>query len=116
MLMRRMVLAAAAIAAVSTGVWAAGNWSTLPIVGSPSFCASILGTGPTQAGQTGTGAGAVGGSTICGQTVPAGPTFLTGSELIPADTGLAGGAAPQTVVIPAPMLGNYLGTPRNFLH
>ena len=33
---RRTALAAAAIAALSSGVWAAGMWSTLPIVGSGS--------------------------------------------------------------------------------
>ena len=89
-------------------LWAAGNWSTLPIVGSPAVCVSnVSGTGgPTApylivpANTQGTTQG------ICGQVMPAGPIALTGNELIPADTGLANGAPPQTVVIPAGLLGS----------
>lgn len=104
---KRGILAAALVAAVAVPVaWAAGNWSTLPIVGGSSFCAAIVGSGPTQGGITGQGAGALGGSTICAQTVPAGPPALTGAETIPADTNAAGGASPQTVNIPVAALGN----------
>lgn len=112
---RRTALAAVGLAAMTAVALAAGNYSMYPIVGSASFCAAIVGSGPSQGGITGQGAGAVSGATICAQTVPAGPPFLTGNELIPADTGLTGGASPQSVVIPLPMLGNYYGTPRNFL-
>jgi hypothetical protein len=107
----RLALAAVLTAGIgSTLAYAAGMWPTLPIVGGGSYCASILGTGPTQSGQTGTGAGPVTGSTICGATIPAGPTALTGNELIPADTGLAGGAPPQTVVIPSAYLASGGGS------
>jgi hypothetical protein len=110
---RRTALALAGLAALATVAHAAGMFSTLPIVGSGSFCGStVSGTGGLG-GITGQGQGSTG--SICGQTIPAGPTFLTGSEIVPADTGLTGGAPPQTVAIPVPMLGNYWGTPRNFL-
>ena len=103
--LRRTALAAGVFLAALGGLaWGAGYWSTLPIVGGSSFCAAVVGSGPTQLGQTGQGAGtpATGGpATYCAQTVPAGPPALTGNELIPADTGLAGGAPPQTVVIPS---------------
>ena len=105
----RAGLSAVAVLAVTPAIlWAAGNWSTLPIVGSPAVCVSnVSGTGgPTApylivpANTQGTTQG------ICGQVMPAGPIALTGEELIPADTGLAGGAPPQTVVIPAGLLGS----------
>lgn len=99
-LSRTLVASLAAIAVASTAVWAAGNWSTLPTVGEGSFCASFV-TG--SAGQ------------ICAQTIPAGPPLLTGNELVPADTGLAGGAPPQTVTIPSALLANLSGFPKNSL-
>lgn len=81
-----------ALAAASTLAFAAGNWSTLPIVGGASFCA-----GNVTAGVPGT-------PSVCNQTVPAGPTSLTGNELIPADTNLPSGQQPQSVVIKPAML------------
>lgn len=104
---RTLLCAVAAVSAAGSLAWAAGSWSTLPIVGSPSFCGSIIGSGPSQSGITGQGAGAVGvgAGTICGETIPAGPPTASGTELIPADTGSAGGAPPQTVVIPSALLG-----------
>lgn len=100
--LRFAALAAIVCACVVPSIyaWAAGNWSTLPIVGGASF------SGGTSTGSSGT---------VSTSTVPAGPTFLTGSEEIPADTNLAGGASPQTVTIPVAMLGNFWGTPRNYL-
>ena len=96
-------LVAALALAIPAIAWSSGNWSTLPIVGSPSFCAStVTGTGGLG-GITGQGQGSTG--SICAQTVPAGPAALTGLELIPADTGLSGGAPPQTVDIPVSLLG-----------
>lgn len=103
----RFVAAAVAVVAAGTLAWGAGIWPTLPIVGQPSFCASFVSgvSSPANApylqvpGSTqGTGSG------ICGQTVPAGPTSLTGNELVPMDTGLAGGAPPQTVTAPTGLL------------
>lgn len=63
-------------------------FANLPIVGGAAYCARYAGDGTT-----------------CTGSVPAGPTVLTGTELIPADTGLAGGASPQTVSIAARSLG-----------
>src|SRR6266567_7975291 len=92
---------------------AAGLYSTLPIVGSASFCGStVSGTG-NLGGLTGQGQGTLG--SLCGQTIPAGPPFLTGAEIVPADTELAGGASPQTVAVPISLLSNFSGTPRNYL-
>ena len=87
---------------------AAGNWSTLPIVGEASFCASNV-SGvvlPTTQGPYGVVPGSTqgSGSGICGQTVPAGPADLTGAELVPADTGLLNGQPPATVTVPVPSL------------
>ena len=113
MKLRAGLLAACVLMIGCGGVIAAGSWSTLPIVGSASFCAStVSGVGGGTAnglgglgGITGQGQG-LGAGSICGQTVPAGPTGLTGEELIPADTGLGGGASPQSVTIPSGLLGS----------
>lgn len=104
---------------VTAGVWAAGNWSTLPQVAMSSFCASTVSgvTLPTAQGPYGIVPGSTQGtgSSICGQTVPAGPTALTGSEIIPADTQIANSAPPQTVTIPITLLDSgsysYLAVP-----
>ncbi len=81
---RRTALAAAVFAAVSgTIAWSAGNWSTMPIIGQGSFCGTtVTGTG-NLGGVTGQGQGTTG--SICAQTIPAGPTGLTGQETIPLD-------------------------------
>jgi hypothetical protein len=99
MLKRYLLVAGFAVTIASTAVYAAGNYSAYPIVGGSSFCLSTVGVNGQQ-GNTGQGGGSAGvAGSYCAQTVPAGPTILTGTELIPADTGLAGGAPPQTVVI-----------------
>jgi len=43
------------------------------------------------------------------------PSVVTGKECIPADTNLPSGQNPATVCIQSALLGNYFGTPRNFL-
>lgn len=91
------MLAVGVLAASTAAVLAAGNYSTYPIVGGASFCASTVTGASTFGGNTGQGQ-ATNGS-VCAQTVPAGPSIVTGSELIPADTGLANGAPPQTVTL-----------------
>ena len=106
--LRGGLLTLACLLVAPVGLWAAGNWSTLPIVGSPSVCVSnVSGTGGPTAPYL-IVPGSTQGTTqgICGQVMPAGPIALTGSELIPADTGLALGAPPQTVVIPSGLLGS----------
>lgn len=100
--LRFAALAAIVCAFVAPSIYAiaAGSFSTLPQVGQPTF------SGGTSTGSSGT---------VNTSSVPAGPTFLTGSETIPADTNLAGGAPPQSVTIPVTAFGNYGGTPRNYL-
>lgn len=93
-------LAASLAVVVPLVALAAGSFSTLPQVGQPSFSS---GTSTGAAGQ------------VSGPSVPAGPSFLTGLEVVPADTNIAGGASPQSVTIPVTMLGNYYSTPRNLL-
>jgi hypothetical protein len=96
----RGLLAVGLLAAVSTAAIAAGNYFTYPIVGSPAFCASSNPNSPAVGGVTGQQ-----GTLNCVQTVPAGPSALTGNELIPADTGQTGSSPPQTVTIPSSLLG-----------
>lgn len=100
---RSAAVGMAALLVTSGIVFAAGSFSTLPIVGSPSFCATtVSGTG-SLGGITNQGQGSTG--SICAQTVPAGPPSLTGNEIIPADTLLPGGASPQSVAISVTLLG-----------
>lgn len=106
---RSAAIAVSALILTSTALYAAGNYSTYPIVGGASFCASTVGVNG-QAGNTGQGGGAAGSNgAYCAQTVPAGPPALTGTELVPMDTGYANGAPPQTVVIPSTLLANGYG-------
>lgn len=88
----------AAIAAVvalvaSAGIsYAAGLWSTLPIVGGAAYCTgTVTGTG-NLGGITGQGQGTIG--SICGLTEPAGPATFTGTEMVPMDL-LAPGSSSQ---------------------
>ena len=122
--LRSAAVGLTALAAISAGAFAAGYFPGFPIVGQPTYCASISGIGntagtgqpsitgtPGQFGQGnpngGIGAGAnTGGNfnAVCNNFVPAGPTGLTGNELIPADTNLPNGQQPQTVYIPTALL------------
>ena len=91
--MKRKIIVALALAGtigISTA-YAAGLFPDYPVVGSATYCAG------TSSTATGTIIGAITG---CPNQVPAGPTVLSGSEQIPADTRIAGGAVPQTVLIP----------------
>lgn len=97
-----------ALAIASTAVYAAGLYSTFPIIGGASYCAStVTGTGGLG-GVTGQGQGSTG--SICGQTVPAGPTALTGTEVLPLDLYTPGatpaslGGQPATAVMPVTWL------------
>src|SRR6185437_13601057 len=86
---RKLFMALGLLAFVATPVLAAGLWPDFPIVGGASYCAS------TSTGVNGQ---------VCTVTVPAGPTALTGSETVPADTNLAQGQPPQTVKVPVTSL------------
>jgi hypothetical protein len=103
-------IATATLFAGAGAAWGAGNWSTLPIAGSGSFCGSTVSgvTLPSSQGPYGIVPGSTQGtgSGICGQTIPAGPAEASGTYLIPADTGLTGGAPPQTVTIPNALVGS----------
>ena len=90
MKLRRLGLGIAALVATVLAASAAGMFNNLPVVGASStaYCALYAGDGTTCTGY-----------------VPAGPTALSGSELIPADTQLSGGASPQTVRIKPASLG-----------
>jgi len=108
-LSRRMALAAAVVAAIGIGAplaYAAGVWSTLPLIGGASYCASTV-TGTTLPSSQGP-FGVVPGSTqgtgnsICGQTVPAGPLTFAGTETIPMDLyapGTSNGAGGPTTAL-----------------
>lgn len=93
--MKRKILAALGLLAVlTTAAIGAGMFQSYPLVGGAATCVNFA-TNPTT--------GAV--LTTCnGPAVPAGPTGITGSERIPADTGLAQGINPATVTITTPML------------
>ncbi len=97
--LKGVAVGCAALVITSGVLYAAGNYSAYPIVGGSSFCLSTVGVNG-QAGNTGQGGGTAGtNGAYCAQTVPAGPSIVTGSELVPADTGLGNGASPQTVVL-----------------
>lgn len=103
-------VATATLFAGAGAAWAGGNWSNLPIVGGASFCGSTVSgvTLPASQGPYGIVPGSTQGTGNgpCQQTIPAGPVADTDSLLVPADTGLAGGAPPQTVVVPSGLLGS----------
>lgn len=58
-----------------------GLWSNFPIIGGSSYCS------------------ATGNNGVCTNTVPAGPSAVTGNETIPANTNLSGGRSPQTALM-----------------
>lgn len=60
------------------GVATAQMWSNFPQVGGAAYCITYV-------------------NGVCQQTVPAGPSVVTGNETIPADTNLSNGRSPQTV-------------------
>lgn len=90
--MKRIALGLAALAVTAGLAMAAGQFAGLPIIGKGSYC-------------QGTSTGAT-GNQVCSTTVPAGPQSLTSTMLIPADTGFANGAQPQTVYVPAALMGS----------
>lgn len=88
----RVGLAAAGLIGISTlYAYAAGLFPDFPVVGGASYCAG--------SSQSATGS-IIGSVTGCPNTVPAGPTIVTGNEQVPADTRLSSGQNPQTVLLP----------------
>lgn len=105
----RAAALAAGTACVAYVAIAAGVFPGFPIVGQGSYCASTVGNSGSATGVPGGGGGGVTGQgapagSPCSQTVPAGPSTLTGNELILADTELASGVQPQSVSIPTGLM------------
>lgn len=116
---KRTALAAVLVASVAVPfAWGAGVFQTYPIIGGAAYCASGNVSGAAQGGITGQGApipaaGAVTGTSICGQTVPAGPPALTGTEVFPVDLytpgTLVGAGGPATADVPVTLIANGVG-------
>ena len=70
----------AAIAIGGIAIAQQGLWPNFPIVGGAAYCSSTT-------------------NAVCTNTVPAGPTTLTGNETVPANTNLSQGRNPQNVVL-----------------
>lgn len=92
---KKLMAGLAAILVLGGGAIAAGMFPGFPIVGYPAYCISFL-MNPTTGVAT---------TTCNGPQTPAGPATITGNELIPADTQLSQGQAPQTVLITPASLG-----------
>src|SRR5882672_209565 len=116
---KRTALAAVLLAGVAVPfAWGAGVFQTYPIIGGAAYCASGNVSGAAQGGITGQGApipgaGVTTGTSICGQTVPAGPPALTGTEVFPVDlytpgTNITAGG-PATADLPVTAIGNGYG-------
>lgn len=99
---RSAAVGVAALLVTGSFAWAAGNWSTLPVIGGNSFCGSTVTGAGGLGGATGQGQASTG--SICAQTIPAGPSAPTGVETIPVDTNTASGQ-PASAVMPTAMLG-----------
>lgn len=87
---RKLGLSSLIVAATISAALAGGAYSNFPVVGVPADtdCQSF------------------GNNGVCNQYRPAGPTALTGNEIVPADTQNPGGQNPQTVDIPVYLIGN----------
>lgn len=96
-LLRRLAAGCAALAVASVCAYSAGLFPGFPITGGAAYCTSFVMNPITGAATT----------TCNGPAVPAGPTALTGVELIPADTELTQGQQPQTVLIPSALIGSH---------
>lgn len=86
-MLRKLGLGLAALVTSAAIGWSAGLFQGLPVVGGASYCGTTV-------------------NAVCTQTIPAGPTTLTGVEKVPADTQLSGGRSPQSVYVPTALLMN----------
>lgn len=77
-LFRALIPALICLIGVAYYAYAQGMYQGFPIVGGAAYCSSTV-------------------NATCVNTVPAGPTVITGNENIPGDTNLSGGRSPQTV-------------------
>ena len=94
MLKRYLAVAGIAVSIASTAAYAAGYFPGFPIVGGAAYC-----QGNSNYSTSVTVPGTVPTPNVCNDNVSAGPTIVTGNELIPADTGL-GNQVPATVYLP----------------
>lgn len=85
----KKILLAAAIVMAAGAAYASGLFSGFPIVGIPAN----------------TNCESYGNNGVCNQYTPAGPTNVPATTTVPADTQLPNGANPQTIRIPAGLLG-----------
>lgn len=88
-MLKKLGLTVFALALSTIGVNAQSVFSNLPTVGVPADTECL----------------SFGNNNRCIQYRPAGPTALTGSETVPANTNAAGGAQPQSVLIDINSLG-----------
>lgn len=95
-LLRRLAAGCAALVVASVYAYSAGYFPGFPIVGGSAYCTSFLMNPITGAATT----------TCNGPQTLAGPSTLTGTELIPANTELTQGQNPATVSIPSALLGS----------
>ncbi len=80
--------------------FASGIFQGYPILSTGAFCNSTN----SQSTST-TVPGTLPSNSNCTNTVPAGPTSMTGNELVAADTGLPNGSGQETIRIPTAALG-----------
>lgn len=94
--LKTLGLAAVVAASVAIPVaYASGIFQGYPIVGSAAFCSST-----NSQSTSNTVPGTLPSNSNCTTTVPAGPSALTGNELVPADTNLPNGSGQETVRVP----------------
>src|ERR1700740_1650075 len=98
--LKAMGLGAVLAGSLSVAAFAGGIFQGYPVLSSASFCGSTNSQSPST-----TVPGTLPSGSVCTETVPAGPTSMTGNELVAADTGLANGGVPQTIRIPTSALG-----------
>lgn len=85
--MKKLFISLLALTASVGLVFAQGGaFPNYPIQGGAAYCSSTT-------------------NNVCTNTVPAGPTTVTGHEMLPADTGNSSGAGPANVLFPAQILG-----------
>lgn len=70
----------AALAFIGVALAQSGVQSGLPVIGGASYCSSYV-------------------NAVCTNTVPAGPTAVTGAETVAVQTNLSAGQAPQTAAM-----------------
>ncbi len=104
----KLVISCAALVGAVGIAASAGLFWGYPIVGGSSYCISYQ--NPTVVNGVVTSQG------TCTSTAPAGPSAMTGNELLIADTQLPGGQTPQTVYMPSGFLTQHgQGSSRNAL-